>query len=374
MSNTIAHAKLGASNAHRWLHCAGSVAAEAALPIGTEVSSVYAAEGTKAHDVAEKILNGDDMIGKGIDSDMLDFVRIYTEYVQAEATYVHDSNVLIEERVDYSDWVEGGFGTADAIVIKDNELVVVDLKYGMGIKVHAENNPQGMLYALGAYTLTEATHDIKTIKIVIVQPRLDHISEWVIGTDGLLKFGEYARERAEATREDNAPRTPGESICRWCKVKANCGALAKRTEDAMMGDFDDLDNVPNPDTLTDDQLRFALENKGLIESWLTAVQASVLAKLESGHGFPGFKMVEGRSVRKWDDIDDSTVARALGEFDVEAYAKKLITPTQAEKALGAKHKGAIADLIIKPKGKPTLAPESDKRPALNTSPGDFDVV
>lgn len=371
MTGPTAHAILGASNAHRWLHCAGSVAAIAALPVSeVNKTSIFAEEGTRAHDMAERLLKGERVV-TGDSSDMYDHVMTYVNYVETAA--IGSDKVMIEERVDYSDWAEGGFGTADAIIMKGKTLHVCDLKYGMGIQVYAENNPQGMLYGLGAYSLFSLTHEIETIKIAIIQPRLDHISEWEISVDDLLRWAQWVWERAEATKEPNADRTPSESACRWCDVKPICGALMRRTEEALMVDFDDLDDAPKADTLTDNQLRFALDNKKLIEGWLSAVEAVALGKIERGEGFDGYKMVEGRSLRQW--IEGSNAQTALeGLFGDDAYTRKLISPAQAEKKLGKAKSGEIADLIVKPKGKPTLAPSSDKRPEINANIDDFDVV
>lgn len=374
MSGPTAHAVLGASNAHRWLYCTGSVAAIAALPIGEEKTSVFAEEGTRAHDLAERILRGEEIV-TSTDPVMHDFVMQYVNYVETSA--IGSDAMLIEERVDYSDWIEGGFGTADAIIIKGDTLHVCDLKYGMGVKVDAEDNPQGMLYGLGAYALTEATHDIKTIKIAIIQPRLDHVSEWSISASDLLRWAEWAKQRAEATQEPDAERSPGEKACRWCEAKPVCGALRRATEAALMADFEDLDSADNPDTLTDAQLREALDKKKLIEGWLSAVEAHVTGRLASGEGFDGYKLVEGRSLRQWANVSDASTEvedRLIELFGDDAYTRKLVTPSQAEKKLGAAKKKEIADLIIKPAGKPTLAPVSDKRPAINPSIDDFDVV
>ena len=363
------HSNLGASNAHRWLNCAGSVAAEAGLP---NTSSPFAEEGTRAHDLAELALtNGDAALDHFADQEMAGFVRVYTEYVQRLS--VGADLVMIEERVNYSDWVDGGFGTADAVILNGQHIHVVDLKYGMGVPVSAENNPQGMLYALGAYAAVSHIVDIKSVTISIVQPRLDSISEWTITIPDLLRWADWVSLRAEATKEADAPRAPGEKTCRWCKAKHNCGALLKATTDALMVEFDDLDNMPNPDTLTEEQIGAALAAKSLIEGWLNAVASHVKERLESGLGFDGYKLVAGRSSRSW--IDESAVGSKLeGMIGDKATVTKLISPAQAEKALGAKRKAEIADFITTKSGAPSLAPESDTRPAVNVNVSDFDVV
>lgn len=362
-----AHATLGASNAHRWLVCAGSVEAERDIP---NTTSPFAAEGTEAHELAELALrHGDAALDTYANSEMAEFVRVYTDYVRQNA--VQADVFEIEQRVSYADWIEGGFGTADAVIIKGGVLHVCDLKYGMGVRVDAEENPQGMLYALGAYAENSYLGDIHTAKISIVQPRLDHISEWEISIPKLLQWAEWAKQRAEATAEPDAPRTAGEKQCRFCRAKASCQALLDATQAALMSDFDDLDNMPKANTLTEEQMRKALDAKPLIESWLSAIEKIAKSRLEEGEGFVGYKLVEGRSNRRWinDETASEELLNLLGEDD--AYTKKLVSPAQAEKLLGKKRVSEIADLVVKSSGAPTLAPETDKRPAINLTVEDF---
>ena len=170
------------------------------------------------------------------DREMADYVRVYVDYVNS--LIVDSDDFAIEQRVDYSDWVPGGFGTADAVVLRGQTLHVIDLKYGMGVRVDAEENPQGMLYALGAYSCYSMITDIEDVVISIVQPRLDHISEWKINTRDLLKWAELAKQRAEATQEPDAPRQPGEKQCRFCKAKATCEALYDYTAKVLGSEFD----------------------------------------------------------------------------------------------------------------------------------------
>lgn len=376
---SIAHAKLGASNAHRWLECSGSVKAEQGL---VDKASSFAYEGTCAHELAELALNADcepsDWIGKAlvensewvVDEDMASYVSVYTDYVRSMSKGADDT--LYEQRVSYSDWVPEGFGTADAVIIKGDTIHVCDLKYGKGVQVDADNNPQGMLYGLGAYSEFGWLSDFKTVKISIVQPRLDHISEWSISVKDLLKWAEWVSQRAELALSDNAERTPGEKQCRFCKAKGSCPALMKYTEDIIMADFDDLDDLPSPDTLTQDQIRRVLEHKGLIEGWLSSVETVVRERLENGEDFQGFKLVEGRSTRQWGDENEAATALndLLGD---NLYTRKMISPAQAEKILKRDQRSVLEDLIVKPSGKPTLVPESDKRPPINLTDGDFEI-
>lgn len=385
----VAHAKLGASNAHRWLNCPGSVSAEDGIP---NTSSPFADEGTKAHELAEATLGmahlppdeveikdwakyahakSNEFLDLYEDQEMADFVRLYVEHVNALAV---DADALdIEMRVSYEEWVPGGFGTADAIIVKGDTLHICDLKYGMGVRVDAEENPQAMLYALGALTMNEMVFDIERIQIHIIQPRLDHISQWEISVPDLLRWAEWVKQRAEAALEADAPRVPGEKQCRFCRAKASCAALQKMTQDVILADFDDLENIPKANTLTDDQMRRALEAKPLIEAWLGAVEGLVKERLSNGQGFPGYKLVEGKSNRQW--ADDSVASKVLADLiGIDAaYTQKLISPTQAEKVLGKKRADEIANLITKPTGAPTLAHETDKRPAINISADDFSV-
>lgn len=364
----VAHAKLGASSAHRWLACPGSVSAEDGIP---DSSSVFAQEGTTAHELAELALRtGAGALDAFEDQEMAEFVRMYVEYVSRIADGA--DSFEIETRVSYGDWVPDGFGTADAIIVRDNVLHICDLKYGMGVRVDAEENPQGMLYALGAWALTELVFDIRRVQIHIVQPRLDHISTWEISVDDLLRWAEWVKQRAEETREPDAPRVPGEKQCRFCKAKATCSALMKMTQDIILADFDDLDNMPKANTLTDDQMRRALDAKPLIEAWLSAIETLIKERLTTGDGFDGYKLVEGKSNRQWSD-EGAAVAKLVELIGSDkAYAPpKLISPTQAEKVLGKSRAREISGLIVKPTGAPTLAPASDKRPAINITASDF---
>lgn len=369
------HHALGASSSHRWLYCHGSVEAEKGLP---NKSSANADEGSAAHELAELILTGanvKDLIGKPlpdnnaftVTQEMIDYVEIYTSYVQA-LPGLH----FYEERVSYSDWVEGAYGTADAIAIdaKTKTLYVTDLKYGKGLRVDADENSQLMLYALGAYAENLMFYQIENVKMAIVQPRLDHISEYEMHMGDLLKWGAWVAEQVEIIKAGNAPRTPSEKACQWCKAAATCPALKDYAESAILSQFDELD-MPNADTLTDAQLRKALESKKLIVSWLDAVERLVKERLEAGGKFDGFKLVAGRSLRKWGD--ESEAEQVLADLLKEdAYERKLISPAKAEKALGKTKAKQIQDLIVKPEGAPTLALENDKRQSLSISVDDFD--
>lgn len=370
-----AHAKLSASGSARWLACPGSVKAEEGI---ADKSSMAAAEGTAAHELGEIVLvrggHCSDWIGKQlpenneweVTQEMADAVQQYVDYVRnlgGEQSY--------EIRVDFSDWVPEGFGTCDALAVVGDTIYVTDLKYGKGVRVDAEENSQGMLYALGALNEYDLLYDLKRVVITIVQPRLDHIDEWEISVSDLLKWGEWASQRAGMCLRPDAERVPGDKQCQWCKAQARCPEQKAHAERILLVDFDDVSEQKPVNTLSDDQLRAALEGKKLVLSWLDAVEKLATERLASGEGFPGFKLVAGRSVRQWGD-EDKAAADLVERLGDEAYTRKLLSPAQAEKALGKAKAKDIAELIVKGEGKPTLVPESDKRPAVNVTADDFD--
>jgi len=372
-----AHAKLSASGSARWLNCPGSVNAEKGIK---DKSSFFAAEGTAAHALGEHCLvnnvTADSQIGltfEGfvVDNYMAEFVQSYVDYVR-QFTGEH----LYEVRVDFSPWVPEGFGTCDAMVIQsDGILRVIDLKYGQGLRVDAEDNTQAMLYALGAYEDFGSIYDIDTIEITIHQPRLDHVSEWMITVNDLLTWGEEVKRKAAECLKPDAPRNASDKACQWCKAKPTCPALKTLTETAIIRMFDDVDaaTMPLTDTLTDEQLKQALQHKKLITGWLDSVEAHIVERLTEGQDFDGFKIVEGRSIRKWADETGAAILLEKKYSEDELYKKSLISVSQAEKLVGKKETAMLSDWIVKPPGKPTLALNEDKRPAINLQESDFDA-
>lgn len=376
-----AHAKLSASGAHRWMNCPGSVSAESGLP---DYSSVYADEGTLAHAICEQALTAEttafdasiaiaeEMIVKMphlkgcVTKDFIDACQSYVDYVREQP----GTQRMYEVRVDFSQWVPDGFGTSDVVILDGGTVRIIDLKFGKGVKVDAQDNPQPLLYALGTFNDFGWLSEINQVEMHIVQPRLDHVSVVTVTRDQLMKFGELASQAAEMALSDKAPRVAGEKQCRFCKAKSTCPAIFDMTQKAILSEFDDLDLDPT-NKLSDDQLRTALEAKALIEAWLSSVEQLVTARIADGGTFPGFKIVEGRSLRQWrdDDLVTITLERMLGQ---NAYTKKLLSPAQAEKVLGKAKKTALEPLIIKPRGKPALARESDPRPPITINANDFD--
>lgn len=370
-----AHAKFSASGSAKWFLCAGSIEAEQGLP---NKGSIYADEGTAAHELAEICLTMGERASEWVDKqliennaftvtqEMADYVQVYVDYVKSKK-----GMVLVEQFVDFSRVAPGGFGTCDSLVMANDTLHVIDLKYGKGVRVDAYNNTQALLYAIGAID-GHSWRAFKTIVITIVQPRLDHISEWTFAISDLDSWAERLTQAAEKALLPNAPRTPGEKQCQWCRAKATCPALKVYAEDAMLSQFDDL-SPPNPDTLSDQQLRKALDSKKLILSWLDAVEGLVCERLESGLPFAGFKMVEGRSNRVW--IDEARAASTLGNLLGDAaFERKLLTVAKAEKVVGKADKDVLDTLWNKPPGAPTLVPDTDSRQSCIVSANNFEII
>ncbi len=360
------HAKLSASGSSRWLNCPGSVKAEESYP--NQPSSSFALEGTRAHEVADLCLksfcDADVYIGKKvlddvIDSGMAGYVQEYLDYVRSYETGT--SKLFTEEQVDFSHVVPEGFGTLDAAILDYDTKTchIFDLKYGKGVKVDAFENTQAQMYAIGLENELSFLSTINKFVLHIVQPRIYNFSSWEISTYDLLTFSDWVQERASLALSNNANRSPGEKQCQWCKAKGDCKALSDFTTSLITAEFDDIDEVDS-ETLTNDQKKAVLDNKKLIESFLKAVEASVFNQLDQGVEFTGYKLVEGRSIRKWNDKAEFKLIKKLGD---KAYQRKLIGIGAAEKELG---KDFTKDLTIKPEGKPTLAPSSDKRSAITS--------
>jgi hypothetical protein len=283
-------------------------------------------------------------------------MREYVDTYIAQLDQYNNVDCLrIEHRTDFSEWVPGGFGTADAVIVRDTTLEIHDLKYGQGVKVSAFENTQLQLYALGVYAELGFLHDIDHIKMVIHQPRLDNYSEDTITPEELMRFGEYIKAKAQESISNPTYR-PGGEVCKWCKAKFVCKARAMQA----------LQSVDS--TLSDTEIALLYQNAINAKTWAADTISHIESLAANGTPVPGHKLVAGRSVRKWRD----NAAEILAEHGIEPYKPALKTITDVEKELGKKDAAKILEAAsIKPEGSPTLAPVSDKRPAITTTTADF---
>ena len=324
------HALLSASGADRWINCTPSVRIEEVIEKGT---STYAEEGTLAHEFADLYLckfnnqitesqykkqvselKKNKLYKKEMDS----FVEQYTSYVIESFNVSKKENgateLFIEQKLDFSEYAPDGFGTGDASIVSDNVLEIIDLKYGRGIKVEAENNSQLKLYALGALAAFDLMYDIKTVKLTIVQPRRDSISIWETSVEDLREWGNYIVKPAAAKAFDGLGDQKAGKWCRWCGVKASCAALKNKALKLAQLEFS------QPELLTDEEILEGFNQRETVSIWLKAVQEHVFNTALKGKKWEGLKLVAGRSNRKWldeDSVFDTLLmhaARAVGKL------------------------------------------------------------
>lgn len=378
------HALLSPSAAHRWINCTAAPRLEASVP---DTGSSYAAEGTLAH--AYCALKLKEFLGLPTDGELAEIAELKDQYHTGEMdeytdTYktivlekfnearagTEDAQLLIETRLDFGRYIPDAFGTADAIIIADGTMEVIDFKYGKGVKVSAWRNPQMMIYALGAYDRFNFEYSINRVRMTIIQPRIDNLSEYRLPVSELMAWtDEVLVPKANEAYAGNGPQVPGE-WCRFCKVKSQCRALTRLCTEAIKTD---------PKLVSTEELaKDILPVLDTVKTWLTGVEEYALQQALSGVQLPGWKLVEGRSARKITDQEGAAVAlNKAGYKPTEIYKpQELRTLTELEKLCGKKHFAALCgDFITKPQGKPTLAPESDKRPAFDPVADDFkDIV
>ena len=375
-----AHAILSASGAYRWMRCTPSARIEQNFE---DRSSDFAKEGSLAHELGELllakelgILDKKDVAKKlkaieksqFYSQEMKDYVDKYVDYVlerlAEHRVATEDAEILLESRLDFSDWVPEGFGTGDTVIVSDGYLEIIDFKYGKGVPVSAEENPQMRLYSLGAYKSQNFLYDITKIRATIFQPRLDNISIEELTKDELLAWAENELvNKAKLAHMGEGEFVAGDH-CRFCKAKYTCRARAEANLEMAKFDFKDAALLSN------NEIGEILEKADELQKWAKDIQAYALEQAEK-HGikFPGWKLVEGRSNRKY--LDESAVVSTLTSAGFEEdsiFKKTLLGITDMEKVIGKKKFNEIlSDLVIKPSGKPALVPESDKRPELNSA-------
>lgn len=377
------HALLSASSSHRWLVCTPSARLEQQFD---DEQSLYAAEGTMAHALAETLLNRL-LFDTNYDESEAELVNYSREMTEAVSQYVDicmekanearkrsaDAEIMVEARLDYSEWAPEGFGTGDMVIVADEVLEVVDLKYGKGVPVSAIDNSQMRLYALGAYAAYGLLYDIKTVKMTIVQPRLDSVTTDTMAIEDLLAWGETVKPVAKKAFEGEGDCVAG-SHCGFCKVRHLCRALA----DTCLEEFYRMGGKKT-NLLMDSEVARILDMYPVIKRWLEDVNEYAIQKAVSGEkDWPGYKVVEGTSKRKI--TEPIKAAQALLAADYEASEiyrpQELKTITDLTKLLGRNgFNEIVGPYVVKPPGKPTLAPLSDPRKPmeLNTvTAEDFD--
>ena len=369
----VKHAVLSASSSERWLNCPPSARLCEAYE---DKCSDYAAEGTDAHALCEFRLKqvlgipADDPIENlsWYNEEMEDCATGYAAYVSelletAKQTCA-DPVVMIEQRVDFSRWVKEGFGTADCIVIADGVLNICDYKNGQGCLVLAERNPQMMLYALGALEIFDGIYDIDTVRMTIYQPRKSNISVYEMDKADLYEWANSElTQKAQLAYEGQGSFSCGE-WCRFCKAKAECRERAEANLALARYEFQ------TPALLADEEIADILGKVDALTAWASDVKEYALQQAISGTAFPGWKLVEGRSNRKY--TSEAAVAAAVEGAGFNPYEKKLLGITAMQKLLGkSRFEELLAPYIEKPQGRPTLVRSSDKRPEWNTAKNDF---
>ena len=367
------HALLSASASKQWLNCPPS----ARLCADKEDrASPYAQQGTDAHELCEhKVLKA---IGQSTtdpvdnldfyDAEMENCTEEYRNYVieQLEEAkfFCKDPIILVEQKLDFSKWVPEGFGTGDCIIVADDVLHIIDFKYGLGVLVEAENNPQMMCYALGALDIYDGIYDIKTVKMTIFQPRRDNISSFEMNKKDLLNWADNVLAPAAKLAYEGTGELKAGDHCQFCKIKADCRKRAEYNLELAKYDFE------MPANLEDTEVAAILPRADELVAWVNDIKEYALQQALSGTVYDGYKVVEGRANRKYTDED--AVAYAVKDAGFDPFEKKLLGITAMTSLLGkTKFNELLGDLVEKPQGKPTLVPISDKRQALNTAKDDF---
>lgn len=363
------HAFLSPSGSHCWLNCTPSAMLESEFPGG---SSSAAEEGTAAHAFCEHKLKKalrrrSKRLVSDYDSDeMQEYTDSYVDYVLEQLEVAKqtckDPMVLIEQKVDFSEYVPDGYGTADCIIVADDTMQIIDFKYGLGVLVDAEQNTQLMCYSIGALDLFDSLYDIKQVTMHIFQPRRENVQSWTIPVDELKAWAENElKPKAQMALNGEGEYHPGE-WCQFCKAAVRCRARAEEKLRLAQQEF------KMPPLLTDSEIEEVLTILPDLTKWADGILAYATdAAVNHGKEWNGFKVVEGRSVRKYKD--EELVAQAAKDHGyTDIYRQSLITMTEMQKLMGKKQFDQIlGDLIVKPQGKPTLVPVTDKRPAMNVT-------
>lgn len=384
--NLNGHSLFSPSSSEMWLNCPASLLANMKIrQMQGDSGSEAAAEGTVAHEIAEIWLKtGEKPIQRlgeihevngysvEVTEEMLAYVAEYVAWCNNQEGDKH-----VEVRVNFGNLlpVSGQGGTADHVCCSDGKLTITDLKYGMGVKVEAENNTQLQMYALGVLNDYDWLYGFKTVEMRICQPRLNHFSTWEIPVEQLHEFRERIQRQAKLCLQDDAPHNPSASTCRWCKAKAECPALARELE-TMMTDDEDLDEnvteridngdflskVRQLDNLNIEQIEIIYSKIKMAKQFFDTVEEKLLDFAMKGGKMQSHKLVVGRKTRKWADEAATEEFLSKSGLDIDEYRPRgFITPAQAEKVFKVRGLDGLDDLIENRDGAPTLAPKSDKR-------------
>lgn len=372
------HALLSASGAHRWLLCTPSAKLEEQFPDNV---SDTAEEGTLAHELAElkarNYFNPQDVSKRKLnaqirkmkehrlwDDEMLKHTDTYIDYIRDVSIRLPaQPSHRVEVKLDLSRYIPGGFGTADLVLLQGGDLYVIDFKYGKGVPVSAEKNPQLMLYALGARDAYSLLYPVRTVHLAIVQPRLDSISEYQCSVEELARFGKYVQERAVLAFQGEGDYCPGAKQCRFCRARKTCRARAQ--ENVCLAFSPDKGKLPP--LITNSEAGQYLEQGEDVAKWLSDLKDYALSECLAGREVPGWKAVEGRGTRGWTDMDKAfeTLVRTGVTEEAMLWEKKPLTLAQVEKLVGKKDfQDAVGEYIVRNAGKPALVKESDKRTAI----------
>lgn len=373
-----AHAKLSASGASRWATCPGSVQMEEGIP---DKESVYAQEGTLAHEMSElKLKHYLDPKGFGkrklnaaikklkekelYQAEMDSYTDTYVDFIKEKAlSFSSNPYIEIEKRVDFSRWVDGGFGTCDCILIHGSTLSIIDLKYGKGVPVSSEQNEQLILYALGAYDAFNLIYNLDKIELNIVQPRINNFSTWEISLTELLLWGDYFKVQAEKALGGNGELVPSAKACKFCKARDICTARAENNLSL------ESEIKLKPNEIPKDKLYEYISRGEDIAKWVADLKAYALDMCLKGEDVKGLKAVAGRTSRSWTNQDEAINKLIEGGIDEAIiYDKVPLTLAKLEKALGKQQfTTLVGDMVVTSEGKPTLVFENDKRPAITNT-------
>jgi hypothetical protein len=372
------HAYLSASASHRWLACPPSAKLCAELE---DQTSPYAEQGTNAHELCQYLVEkalGRDVLDptenlSWYDPEMQDAAEGYCSYVMEQISSIQekcsDPLICIEQKLDYSKWVKNGFGTGDCVIVADGVLHIIDFKYGVGVLVSAKGedntgNSQLKCYALGALDTFGTLYDINKVRLTIYQPRRSHVDTFEMSVDELTKWAnEVLKPTAELAYEGKGEFKAGEH-CQFCKIKATCRARAQYSMELAKYDFIE------PSTLDNTEIAAILPQVDSLVSWADDIKNYALEQALAGVNYPHFKLVEGRSIRKY--TDENEVAKVVLDAGYDPFEKKLLGITSMTKQLGKKKfEELLSGLVIKPTGKPVLVSDTDPRPEFNTAKSDF---